>query len=151
MRNRHIVKTISAPGTVGPYSQAVVSDRLVFVSGQIALNPITGKLLDGDIQVQTRQVLDDLEAVLIAAGSTLSAAVKTTVYLTSMADFSAMNDIYVEYFGDEPPAHSTVAVAQLGYDALVEIDVIAELVPKRFAQALGVKIPQYRPIKLQNS
>lgn len=119
------VATTSAPAALGPYSQAIAVDSMVFASGQIGLEPATGQLVDGDVQVQTHQALRNLTAVLEAAGSSLANVVKTTVFLTSMGDFAAMNDIYASYFGDEPPARSTVAVAELPKGARVEIEAIA--------------------------
>ncbi|HET8907698.1 MAG TPA: RidA family protein [Ktedonobacterales bacterium] len=119
------VATTSAPAALGPYSQAIAIDSMVFASGQIGLDPATGQLVDGDVQAQTHQALRNLTAVLEAAGSSLANVVKTTVFLTSMGDFAAMNEIYATYFGDEPPARSTVAVAELPKGARVEIEAIA--------------------------
>ena len=119
------VATTSAPAALGPYSQAIAVDSMVFASGQIGLEPATGQLVDGDVQAQTHQALRNLTAVLEAAGSSLASVVKTTVFLTTMGDFAAMNDIYATYFGDEPPARSTVAVAELPKGARVEIEAIA--------------------------
>jgi 2-iminobutanoate/2-iminopropanoate deaminase len=124
-RNRDVVHTDSAPAAVGPYSQAIVMGDMVFCSGQIAIDPAVGKLIEGDVQAQTRQVLTNLRAVLQAAGSDLSHVVKTTVFLSDMGHFKAMNEIYAEFFGDAPPGRSTVAVAGLPLGALVEIEAIA--------------------------
>lgn len=119
------VHTPDAPAAIGPYSQAVTLGNLVFTSGQIALDPATGQLVDGGIEAQTRRVFANLEAVLSAAGSSLGRALKVTVYLQDMNDFQALNRIYGEAFGDARPARSTIQVARLPRDARVEIDVIA--------------------------
>ena len=120
------VSTESAPAALGPYSQAIILDGMVYASGQIALDPATGQLVEGDVQAQTHQVLRNLTAVLEAAGSSLANIVKTTVFLTDMGNFTAMNEIYATYFGDTPPARSTIAVAELPKGAQVEIEAIAE-------------------------
>lgn len=122
---REQISTPSAPAAIGPYSQAIAAGTLVFASGQIALDPATGQLSDGDVRVQTRRALDNVRAVLAAAGSSLEQVVKTTVFLTRMADFAAMNEVYAEYFMGTPPARSTVAVAELPRGAQVEVEVIA--------------------------
>ncbi|HEY1386901.1 MAG TPA: RidA family protein [Ktedonobacterales bacterium] len=119
------ISTTSAPAALGPYSQAIVLDGMVFASGQIALDPTSGQLVEGDVRAQTHRVLQNLTAVLEAAGSSLGNVVKTTVFLTSMSNFTAMNEVYATYFGDEPPARSTVAVAELPKGAQVEIEAIA--------------------------
>jgi 2-iminobutanoate/2-iminopropanoate deaminase len=122
------ISTKSAPEAIGPYSQAVAIPQMVYTSGQIPLDPATGQLVEGGIREQTRRVLQNLEAVLAAAKSDLEHVVKTTVYLKNMSDFAAMNEIYAEHFareGWDPPARSTVEVARLPKDALVEIEVIA--------------------------
>lgn len=119
------ISTDSAPAALGPYSQAIALDGMVFASGQIALDPASGQLVEGDVRAQTHRVLQNLTAVLDAAGSSLTNVVKTTVFLTSMSNFAAMNEVYATYFGDEPPARSTVAVAELPKGAQVEIEVIA--------------------------
>jgi 2-iminobutanoate/2-iminopropanoate deaminase len=122
------ISTTLAPAAIGPYSQAVRVGELVFTSGQVALDPETGVLVAGGIREQTTRVLDNLAAVLKADGLTLADAVKTTVYLKNMGDFAAMNEIYAGYLAPEgvvPPARSTVEVARLPKDALVEIEVIA--------------------------
>ena len=124
------VSTSGAPGAIGPYSQAVRIGNLVYTSGQVALDPATGQLVSGGIEEQTRRVLENLKAVLAAAGSDLSRAVKTVVFLKDMADFAAMNAVYATYLapaGVVAPARSTVAVAGLPKDALVEIEVIATI------------------------
>jgi 2-iminobutanoate/2-iminopropanoate deaminase len=120
--------TAQAPAAIGPYSQAVRVGNTLFASGQVALDPATGALVPGGIGEQTTRVLDNLTAVLQQAGLTMADVVKTTVYLKSMADFAAMNEVYARYLAPEgvvPPARSTVEVARLPKDALVEIDIIA--------------------------
>jgi 2-iminobutanoate/2-iminopropanoate deaminase len=115
-----------APAAIGPYSQAIVAGGFVHCSGQIALDPATGNLVEGDVAAQTERVLKNLAAVLAAAGSDLARAVKCNVYLRTMSDFSAMNAVYARHFpGDAPPARATVAVADLPRGALVEIDCTA--------------------------
>ncbi len=120
-----VVTTPNAPAAIGPYSQAMVHGGFVYCSGQIALDPESGNLVDGDVGAQTRQALRNLDAVLHAAGTGRSRVLKTTVYLRDMADFGAMNAVYAEFFGDARPARATVAVAGLPRDARVEIDCIA--------------------------
>jgi 2-iminobutanoate/2-iminopropanoate deaminase len=121
------IKTDAAPGALGPYSQAIAAGGMVYCAGQIPLDPATGNLVSGGIAEQTAQVLKNLRAVLKAAGSDLDRAVKTTVFLKNMGDFAAMNEVYgrPEYFGAAPPARSTVEVARLPRDVLVEIEVVA--------------------------
>lgn len=119
------IVTTSAPAALGPYSQAIALDGMVFASGQIALDPASGQLVEGDVQAQTHRALQNLKAVLEASGSSLANVVKTTVFLTSMSNFTAMNEVYATYFGDEPPARSTIAVAELPKGAQVEIEAIA--------------------------
>jgi 2-iminobutanoate/2-iminopropanoate deaminase len=121
---RKIVSTADAPQAIGPYSQAVVLDNLVFCSGQIPLTP-EGTLVEGDIVAQTRQVLTNLKSVLAVAGSSLAQVVKTTVFLADMEEFTPMNAVYGEFFSSEPPARSTVQVARLPRDVRVEIEAIA--------------------------
>jgi 2-iminobutanoate/2-iminopropanoate deaminase len=123
---RYPVESNEAPKAIGPYSQGIKAGGFVFVSGQVALDPATGAMVGSDVAAQTERVLQNLQAVVEAAGSDLDRVVKTTVYLRSMADFAAMNEVYKRYFKNEPPARATVAVAGLPKDALVEIDVIAE-------------------------
>ncbi|MCK9455446.1 MAG: RidA family protein [Sulfurimonas sp.] len=118
------VQTNKAPSAIGPYSQAVVANGMVFTSGQIALTP-EGVMLESDIVIQTKQVLKNLQAVLEEAGASMSSVIKTTIFLDSMDDFSAVNEIYAEAFGSHKPARSTVAVKTLPKNALVEIDAIA--------------------------
>ena len=119
------IKTTSAPAAIGPYSQAKAIEGLMFCSGQVPLDPKTMKLVDGGIEVQTRQVLRNMQAVLDAAGLTLANVVKTTVFLQDMTEFAAMNAVYAECFGDHAPARSTVEVAKLPLGARVEIECIA--------------------------
>ena len=122
------ISTKNAPEAIGPYSQAVVSPQMIFTSGQIALDPATGQLVEGGIREQTKRVLENVAAILAEAQSDLQHVVRTTVYLKSMNDFAAMNEIYATYFARDgwvPPARSTVEVARLPKDALVEVDVIA--------------------------
>ena len=125
--DKEIVKTIEAPAAIGPYSQAIKAGGMVFLSGQIPLDPKSGEMVAGDIQVQTRQVLANLKAVLTAAGGSLDRVVKTTVFLTSMDDFPKMNEVYGEFFSTAPPARSTVEVRRLPRGAAVEIEAIALL------------------------
>ena len=122
---RQVIATNDAPQAIGPYSQAIKANGFIFVSGQIPLDPATQKLIEGDVAAQTERVLQNLNAILSAAGSSLAKVVKTSVFLKSMSDFSAMNQVYARYFSAEPPARSTVAAAALPRDVLVEIDVIA--------------------------
>lgn len=122
---KEIIATDTAPAAVGPYSQAVRIGNLVYTAGQIPLDVATGKLVEGDIQAQTEQVLKNLTAVLEAAGSSPDQVIKTTVFLRDMADFAAMNEVYGRLFGQNPPARSTVSVAGLPLGAMVEIEAIA--------------------------
>jgi 2-iminobutanoate/2-iminopropanoate deaminase len=122
---REIVATEAAPQAIGPYSQAIRIGEFVFTSGQIPLDPKTGAFVEGGIAEQTEQVLRNLAEVLRAAGTSLEAVVKTTVFLADMDDFAAMNEVYGRYFSNEPPARSTVQAARLPRDARVEIDAIA--------------------------
>ena len=120
---RSVVSTGDAPQAIGPYSQAIMTDSLIFCSGQIPLTP-QGTLMD-DIALQTRQVLTNVKGVLEAAGSSLARVVKTTVFLADMGDFAAMNQVYSEFFVSDPPARSTIQVARLPRDVRVEIEAIA--------------------------
>ena len=124
---REVIQTDKAPRAIGPYSQAIKVDGLLFTSGQIALDPATGKLIDGDISAQTRRVLENLKAVLEAGGSSLNHVVKAPAYLTDLSAFSKMNEVYAEYLGHVKPARSTVGVASLPLGASVEIDLVAVL------------------------
>ncbi len=122
---KEIIHTNQAPAAVGPYSQAVKLGKLVFTAGQIGLDPATGKLVEDDITIQTERVLQNLTAVLAAAGTSLEQVVKTTVFLKDMGEFAAMNAVYGRYFPTNPPARSTVQVAGLPLGCRVEIEVIA--------------------------
>ena len=123
--SREIVQTEKAPKAIGPYAQAIKVNGLVYTAGQIPLDPRTGEMTEGGITAQTRQVLENLKAVLEAAGSSFNQVVKATVFLKNMSEFTAMNEVYSEYLGDVKPARSTVAVAELPRGALVEIDLVA--------------------------
>jgi len=127
MSSRTVIHSNAAPRAIGPYSQAIVSGSLVFCSGQVPIDPATGELVPGGIQEQTHRSLMNLKAVLEAAGSSLDHVVKTTVFLQSMNDFAAMNAVYAVYFPNDPPARSTVEVARLPRNALVEIECIAQV------------------------
>ena len=122
-----VVATDGAPAAIGPYAQARVAGRTVYCSGQIALDPATGQLVEGGVAEQTRRVLENLTAVLRAAGGGLADVVKTTVFLADMADFAAMNEVYAAYFAEPYPARSTVAAAGLPRRARVEIEAVAIL------------------------
>jgi 2-iminobutanoate/2-iminopropanoate deaminase len=122
---KEIIATPDAPKAIGPYSQAVRLNGMVFFSGQIPLNPQTGELVHGTIQMQTERVLENLKAVVQAAGLTMQHVVKTTVFLKNLTDFAAMNETYAKYFGTNPPARSTVEVARLPRDVHIEVDAIA--------------------------
>ncbi len=122
---KQTIATPKAPGAIGPYSQAVKANGLLFLSGQIALDPASGQVVAGDVRAQTERVLENLKAVLEAGGSSLAQVLKTTVFLADMADFAAMNEVYGRYFAQEPPARSTVQAAGLPRAVKVEIDVIA--------------------------
>ena len=122
---KRAVESSSAPKAIGPYSQGIVTGKLVFCSGQIPLDPATGQLVDGDIKTQTRRCLDNLGAVLSAAGSDFNAVVRTTIFLVDLGDFNAVNEVYGGYFQSTPPARVTVQVAALPRGARVEIDAIA--------------------------
>ncbi|MGE5700217.1 MAG: RidA family protein [Deltaproteobacteria bacterium] len=122
---RKTVRTDKAPAAIGPYSQAVRSGGFLFCSGQIPLDPESGKLVEGGIEAQTERVLMNLEAVLAAGGATLAAVVKTTVFLADLADFPAMNAVYGRYFPEDPPARATVQAARLPAGARVEIEAVA--------------------------
>jgi 2-iminobutanoate/2-iminopropanoate deaminase len=122
---REIISTDKAPAAVGPYSQAVRVGDFVFAAGQVAIDPAAGKLIEGDVAAQTRQVLTNLSTVLEAAGSSLNRVVKTTVFLKDMGQFKVMNAVYAEFFPSDPPARSTIEVTALPLGALVEIEAIA--------------------------
>ncbi len=122
---RELIASNDAPRAIGPYSQAVRANGFVFSSGQVAIDPATQRVIEGDITAQTDRVLKNLSSVLKAAGTGLDKVVRTTVFLKNMGDFAAMNEVYGQYFPSAPPARSTVEVARLPKDVLVEIDVIA--------------------------
>ena len=124
---KKIIFTAKAPKAIGPYSQAIRTESMVFAAGQVGLDPASGELVEGGIEAQTRQALTNLKGVLEAADSGLSFVVKTTVFLKDMNDFAQMNVIYAEFFAKDPPARSTVAIAALPKGALVEIEAIALL------------------------
>lgn len=123
--NKSVVSTKQAPGAIGPYSQGIKGNGFVFVSGQLPVDPAAGGFVAGGIEAQTRQSLQNVQAILAAAGTTLDQVVKTTVFLQHMTDFAAMNRVYAEVFAKECPARSCFEVAKLPKDALVEIEVIA--------------------------
>jgi 2-iminobutanoate/2-iminopropanoate deaminase len=122
---REVVATQNAPQAIGPYSQAIKANGFIFASGQIPIDPATNQLMSGDIAAQTERVLKNVSAILEAAGSNLRNVVRTTVFLKNMGEFAQMNEVYARFFGLNPPARSTVEVARLPKDVLVEIDVIA--------------------------
>lgn len=119
------IQTDHAPAAVGPYSQAIIANGFIFLAGQVPLVPETKKLIEGDVTVQTQRVLENIKAILESAGTSMANVVKTTVFLTDLADFQAMNAVYAAYFGDVPPARSTIQVAGLPLGAHVEIEVVA--------------------------
>jgi 2-iminobutanoate/2-iminopropanoate deaminase len=123
---REVIRSERAPKAIGPYEQALKLDGWVFTSGQIPLDPKSGAMVEGGIGAQTRQVLENLRGVLEAAGTSMGRVVKATVYMTNLADFQKMNEVYAEYFPQDKPARSTVGVASLPRGALVEIDLIAQ-------------------------
>jgi 2-iminobutanoate/2-iminopropanoate deaminase len=123
---KEIIQTKNAPKAIGPYSQAVIAGNLLFTSGQLPINPATGEV-SGDIAAQTQQVLENLKAVVEAAGGSLGDVVKATVFITDLSGFAAMNEVYAKYFSVKPPARSTVEVSGLAKNALVEIEVVASL------------------------
>jgi 2-iminobutanoate/2-iminopropanoate deaminase len=122
---REVISTEHGPKAIGPYSQAVKANGFVFISGQIALNPASGQLVEGGIAEQTERVLENLRGIVEASGSSMHKAVKVSVFLKDMNDFAAMNDTYARFFPSAPPARSTVEVARLPRDVRVEIDLIA--------------------------
>ncbi|MGI9953254.1 RidA family protein [Moorellaceae bacterium AZ2] len=125
MSGKTVITTDQAPAAIGPYSQAVKVGNLIFTSGQIPLDPATGQIVTGGVAEQTVRVIENLRAVLAAAGASLEDVVKTTVYLKNMNDFATVNEVYSRYFGQEPPARSAVEVARLPKDVLVEIEAVA--------------------------
>jgi 2-iminobutanoate/2-iminopropanoate deaminase len=122
---KKIVSSAGAPKAIGPYSQAVVHNGLAYLSGQIALDPVSGQIVEGDIAVQTERVLQNLKAVLEECGSSMEQVLKTTVFVKDMADFPKMNEVYGRYFSVNPPARATVEVARLPRDVRVEIEAVA--------------------------
>ena len=127
---KEVIFTEKAPKAIGPYSQASKSGNLLFISGQVPVNPITGELT-GDIKVQTRQVLENLKSILAAAGASTADVVKTTVFLKNLEDFNVMNEIYGTYFPKEAPARSTIEVSRIPRGALIEIEAIAVITDQR--------------------
>ena len=127
---KQIIRTKQAPAAIGPYSQAVAVNGMVFTAGQVAINPETGNVIEGGIKEQTRRVLQNVQAILEAAGTNLANVVKTTVFIKDMNEFTAMNEVYDEFFKENPPARSTVEVARLPRDVRVEIEAIALLEQK---------------------
>lgn len=127
--SKQVIKTDKAPAAIGPYSQGikVSTDELLFTAGQIPMDPGTGEIVSGDIQIQTRRVLENLKAVIESGGSSLDKVVKVTVFLKDMNDFAAMNEMYDQYFGNNPPARSAVQVARLPRDVDIEIECVAEV------------------------
>jgi len=126
--HKQIILTAKAPQPIGPYSQAVRAGNLLFCSGQIPLDPVSGAIFgEGDVQMQTRQVMENMKAVLEASGASFENVVKTTIFLKSMNDFPKVNEIYSQYFKSNPPARSTVEVARLPKDVLVEVETISAL------------------------
>ena len=121
---RSVIYTPQAPAAIGPYSQAIATDNLLFVSGQLPIDPATGKMVDGDIGTKTRQILNNVTAIAKQAGTDLGKTVKTTIFLTDLADFQAVNSAYGSYFPESPPARSTVQVAALPLGSNIEIECI---------------------------
>ncbi|HMU91976.1 MAG TPA: RidA family protein [Anaerolineales bacterium] len=121
---KKVIQTEKAPKAIGPYSQAIRTDAFIFTAGQIGIDPTTGELISGAVEEQTRQALSNLRNVIEAAGSNMDNVVKTTVFLKDMADFPKMNAIYAEFFGENPPARSTIAVAALPKGGLVEVEAV---------------------------
>ena len=124
---KQVIHTDKAPAAIGPYSQAIQIGQLLFTSGQVPIDPETGAIVEGGIQEQARQSLNNIKAILNAAGTNLGAVVKTTVFLQDMNDFAAMNEVYAQFFQEPYPARSAVQVGRLPKDALVEIEAIAQL------------------------
>ncbi len=123
---KKVISTPKAPAAIGPYSQAIQVGNLIYTSGQIPIDPATGQLVEGGVKEQTRQSLNNIQAILQEAGLTMASVVKTTVFMADMADFAEMNSIYAEFFTEPYPARSAVAVKTLPKNALVEIEVVAE-------------------------
>jgi 2-iminobutanoate/2-iminopropanoate deaminase len=127
MNMKRVISTPAAPTAIGPYSQAVVHSGFVFLSGQIPLDPATGQIVEGDVSAQTARVLENIKAILEAAGSSLDKVLKTTLFVQNIADFAAINEVYARYFVNDPPARSTVEAARLPRHVQVEIDCIAAI------------------------
>ncbi len=125
--NKNIINTPSAPKAIGPYSQAVLADGWLYVSGQIPLDPVSNNIVSDDIKQQTRQVLDNIKAIVASAGGTLDNIVKTTVYMQDLSEFPLMNEVYQQYFTTNPPARATVEVAKLPKNVKIEIDAVARI------------------------
>lgn len=125
--NKIVISTTNAPAAVGPYSQATKFGQLIFVSGQLPIDPQNGEIVKGGIETQTRQVLKNLNEVLLAAGASLTTVLKTTIFIKNMNDFMKINEVYSEFFNTDPPARSCVEVAKLPKDALIEVEVIAHV------------------------
>jgi 2-iminobutanoate/2-iminopropanoate deaminase len=125
--NKEVIETTAAPAPIGPYSQAIIMGKMIFVSGQIAIDPITGSLIKGDIKTESNQVMENIKAILVSAGADFSHVVKTTIYLADINQFSAVNEVYGFYFSANFPARETVQVSALPLKANVEISVIAYL------------------------
>ncbi len=121
---KEVVATDKGPKAIGPYSQAIKANGLIYTAGQIALHPATGQIVEGDVAMQTTRVFENLKAIVEAAGSSLDKTIKATVYLKDMNDFAAMNDVYARYIRSDPPARSTVEVSRLPRDVRIEIDLI---------------------------
>jgi 2-iminobutanoate/2-iminopropanoate deaminase len=128
---KKIIETKNAPKAIGPYSQAVAAGEFIFLSGQIAIDPEDGRLITGPIEQQTTRVIENLKAVLEAASSSLANVVKTTIYLASMSDYAAVNEVYARYFGDSRPARATVEVSRLPKDVKIEIEAVAVREPMK--------------------
>ena len=129
--NKEVIRTQKAPAPIGPYNQAIkVQGALVFTAGQIPIVPSTGELLQGDIKAQTRQVLENVKAILESAGSSLALVVKTTVFMRDLNEFAGMNEVFAQYFVESAPARATVEVSRLPRDVRVEIDAVGLVAPK---------------------
>lgn len=125
LMNKQVISTNKAPAAIGPYSQAIKVNNLVFISGQIPIIPATGEILQGDIRAQTRQVLENVKNIVEAAGSSLENVIKTTIFMKDLNDYTAINDVYKEFFSEKPPARAAVQAARLPRDVGVEIEAIA--------------------------
>ena len=123
--DKKIIKTHKAPQAIGPYSQAVKSGNFIFASGQIPLDPVSGEMVENDVKKQTERVMENIKGLLESENLTMANIIKTTCFLTDMANFAAFNEVYATYFPENPPARSTVAIKSLPKDALVEVEIIA--------------------------